>query len=197
MQIALNTTVCKCSGVVSLRDVPEADCLAKVDALRTYLQNLPDIKDYAIILHNRDINELGEPKTPHIHFVYLNGKTKKKSTWINAISNALGVSTLAVSLESYSSFEAVFQYLIHKNNPEKAQYSPDEIVTSIGQDEIEQYLSSTSVVANLDYFVGVVAKSDTLLDVMREIGIGLYQHYRKAIVDIWMLVKGNTNYVGS
>lgn len=195
MQIALNTTVCKCSGVVSLRDVPEADCRAKVDSLRTYLQNLPDIKDYAIILHNRDINELGEPKTPHIHFVYLNGKTKKKSTWINAISNALGVSTLAVSLESYSSFEAVFQYLIHKNNPEKAQYSPDEIVTSIGQDEIEQYLSSSSVVANLDYFVGVVAKSDTLLDVMREIGIGLYQHYRKAIVDIWMLVKGNTNYV--
>jgi len=76
-----------------------------------------NIKNYAYITHNKDEN-----KKPHIHLIleYENARTfdslqKKFETW---------------HIEPCKSLVLSLQYLTHKNDKNKEQYEPSEIVTN-------------------------------------------------------------------
>lgn len=92
---------------------------------------------YAYILHNEDIytqsdldnvideTMIGEPKKAHFHVVFF---------WDNVyqlgyIANRIGLPSQY--LQKTESRSGAIQYLIHKNNPEKHQYSISEITTNI------------------------------------------------------------------
>lgn len=81
-------------------------------------------KEWAYCLHDSDINDDGELKKPHIHWV---GRGDPRT--LSAVAKFLGIKDNDVVLGK--NFKALIQYLIHLNNPEKAQYSIENVVTNI------------------------------------------------------------------
>lgn len=104
------------------------------------------ISRYAFIYHDRDtfdhdvldtegniVHKCGDLKEPHFHIlvVYHNARTATavKTDFQNRSANTL--------VEQCVELDSAFDYLTHKRNPEKAQYSLEEVVC----DNLERWLS--------------------------------------------------------
>lgn len=90
-----------------------------------HMQALEKIKksfDYAYILHDKDFDLNGEIKKAHYH-VILRFTSQK---WNTSIAKELGITDNY--LEEPRNFDNALLYLIHYNEPEKHQYSIDEVV---------------------------------------------------------------------
>lgn len=73
-------------------------------------------------LHNKDINPDGTEKEPHWHvMVQYSGPTTYNN--VNKLCESIGA-TIPKKVESARGY---FRYLIHADNPEKAQYKYEEI----------------------------------------------------------------------
>lgn len=103
-----------------------------MDSLLELFDKLP-LRHYAVCYHDRDVNEDGTPKTPHIHYL-LNLQKDKTTTWcINTFSrwqmdNGVEViqNTLCeVAVDPVGSY----RYLRHADDADKAQYELDEVIT--------------------------------------------------------------------
>lgn len=79
-----------------------------------------------VITHNKDQTEQGEPIDPHTHFI-LEYETPRK---LSTVGNLLNVATNFIELGQ--SKKALLRYLTHKDDPEKFQYSDDEVITNSG-----------------------------------------------------------------
>lgn len=77
--------------------------------------------EYAMINHDKDITEDGELKKEHIHLIF---KTGQNARWRSAVSEELG---LNIAYIEGCNLNKQLLYLIHKENPEKYQYSIDEV----------------------------------------------------------------------
>ena len=89
-----------------------------------------NIRAYAYILHDKDINEDGSPKVPHYHILLLLKSATTSSAickWFTGITDIDGcpVNTFAENIYNVS---IAFDYLSHKDYPNKAQYSEDSII---------------------------------------------------------------------
>lgn len=95
--------------------------------LRNYLEST-NIK-YAISpLHDKDINPDGEPKKKHYHVLMAwDGPTTFKRA-----SEVLGSVAANGHIESVLSARGYYRYLTHQDNPEKFQYSQEDILTGNG-----------------------------------------------------------------
>lgn len=91
------------------------------DTLLDLLLNLKNLS-YAVILHDKDITEEGEPKKPHYHVILDYNNPHEFSAISNKFEGA--------HIENIKSFENAIQYLTHKNNPEKYQYRFEDIKTN-------------------------------------------------------------------
>jgi hypothetical protein len=99
--------------------------------------------DWAYILHDKDTDENGELKKPHIHWV---GRATPRC--LSVVSNFLGLPEN--DIEVVKNFDNMVMYLIHLNDIDKFQYSPDDVETNlpnIGQ--ILRRLSEGQVVKDL------------------------------------------------
>lgn len=74
-------------------------------------------------LHDRDTNPSGEPKKPHYHVLLMFDGVKDFETQVKPIFDAIG----GVGREAVNSMRGYARYLCHLDNPEKAQYSPDNV----------------------------------------------------------------------
>ena len=105
-------------------------------ALVTYLSveevekycHLPHVKNYAYIMHDKDLLEDGTPKQPHIHLVVVYHNARTLSA-VRSDFTAYEQNTLS---EYCIDLEGAYDYLLHKRNPEKYQYSKDEVKTNVG-----------------------------------------------------------------
>lgn len=79
--------------------------------------------------HYKDINPNGEPKKPHYH-VLLMFEGKKSDEQVRDIIAEFG----GVGLEYVQSLRGYARYLCHMDNPEKAQYLPDDVLQYGGAD---------------------------------------------------------------
>ena len=88
-------------------------------------------------LHNNDLNPTGEEKKPHYHIILIfdNVKTVEQATEIFNLINSVGCEKIN-SLKNYA------RYLCHLDNPEKAQYKTEDVI-SYGIDYLE-IIKSTS-----------------------------------------------------
>lgn len=93
-------------------------------------------------LHDRDINPTGEAKKPHYHIILSFGNPTTYKNVLNFSQDFNG--TIPIPLESVVGY---YRYLTHKDNPEKAQYSEDDICLFNGFDPVE--LMTDSEVTNL------------------------------------------------
>lgn len=82
-------------------------------------------------LHDKDVNATGEPKKPHYHVIsmYESPKTEKQAREFFESFGGVGCETVK-SVRGYA------RYLCHLDNPEKAQYSIDDVVAYGGADYI-------------------------------------------------------------
>ena len=81
--------------------------------------------NYAYIVHDRDINEDGEIKKEHCHVMFIFENARE----INSVAKELNIETYRI--ENVKSIKYMARYLIHLDQPEKAQYKYDEITTNI------------------------------------------------------------------
>lgn len=80
--------------------------------------------DWAYILHDKDVNENGELKKSHIHWV---GRATPRC--LSVVSNFLGLPEN--DIEAVKNFDNMVMYLIHLNDIDKFQYSPDDVETNL------------------------------------------------------------------
>lgn len=183
---SITKQITKVNAVIDFKDFKEERVKVSFEPLKKYLDQLCNV--YGFIFHNRDVLPSGSLKTYHIHCVFTLKKKKRISTIINDLANACSVDTLAVTVESMTSFEGSFQYLIHQNNPEKYQYAISDVVTNMESDEVDTVLTARSVGIGFAEIKAICISSPNLLEVIDRVGIGTYQHYRATIRDIWDLV---------
>lgn len=80
--------------------------------------------DWAYILHDKDVDEKGELKKSHIHWV---GRATPRC--LSVVSNFLGLPEN--DIEVCKNFDNMVMYLIHLNDIDKFQYSPDDVETNL------------------------------------------------------------------
>lgn len=139
---------------------------------------------YAFILHDKDINEDGEQKTKHIHIVYEKAERLRLSTEINNICKHLSIKANIISIEKCSNYVGAMQYLIHKNNASKYQYSVDAIITNIDRDELQHTLDMSNKVISFEYLLDIISSSDNIVEIIGVLGLNNYRFYRTIIIDI-------------
>lgn len=83
---------------------------------------IDDFPTYFYILHDKDKDKSGNYIKPHLHFVIKGRHCLWK--W----SELLGIPEHMI--EKTRSITGAVRYLIHKDNPEKYQYSPDDVFTN-------------------------------------------------------------------
>lgn len=88
------------------------------------------LEAYISPLHDKDKNPDGTPKKPHYHVVLAwSGPT----TFSNA-KNIMGEFKGVIQPKVIGSLRGVCRYLCHLDNPEKAQYSPEDVICYNGAD---------------------------------------------------------------
>lgn len=104
---------------------------------------------------------------------------------MNNLSKVLNCSGFAISIDKADNYGLCLQYLIHRNNPDKYQYSLSDVVSSLPLEELSMALTETSDIINYDVLKTVCAEScGSKMYIMEKIGIGYYSKYRNVIVDI-------------
>lgn len=182
----LATMTNKICGILSLNQIDEFDYMAFQDlyeALDRYFR--ANSKQYAFILHDLDVLPGGEYKTKHIHFVATMVKRKRLGTYLNDISEETGLNPFAITISKYTSFEASFQYLVHRNDTDKVQYAPYMVHTNMPKDEVKVLLAEEATALDLERLGEVIAKSETKTEVCKKIGLYYYRLYRGVINDLW------------
>lgn len=80
-------------------------------------------------LHSDDINPNGEPKKPHYHVLIMFDSVKTDEQAREVFSSFNGV-----GCEVVKSIRGYARYLCHLDNPEKAQYKPEDVSCICGAD---------------------------------------------------------------
>ena len=89
--------------------------------------------------HDKDINADGEPKKKHKHILLLFGGVKSYEQ-VKELTDKLGQ---PIPQRCHNA-KAMVRYMAHMDNPEKAQYSPSDIIAHGGVDLAEMLRPSNS-----------------------------------------------------
>lgn len=92
------------------------------------LERSDSLKSYAFIKHDQDKNEQGELLKSHYHIALDFGRSfeiERLIKWFPSVA-----SNLPAFVQPVKAWSSVLQYLIHANNPEKHQYSPDNVISN-------------------------------------------------------------------
>ncbi len=91
-------------------------------------------------LHDRDVNADGTPKKPHYHIVLAFSGVKSYEQ-VKAVTDKLN----CPKPERVANMTGQLRYLIHRDNPEKAQYRAEDIIdNSMGVVDVARALLSKS-----------------------------------------------------
>ena len=111
--------------------------------LEQNLDNTPNIKHWAYILHDKDIGEDGSPVEPHVHIVIILVESVKYST----VGGYVGVPQQYVcSIRQkykaghrwYADVGGALSYLTHRNKSDAHQYDDSAVVAQCGYDWIRE-----------------------------------------------------------
>ena len=139
------------------------------------LQNtlLTDIFSFvATIIHDKDLTDNGEPKTIHTHaYIETNEKHTKKQ-FLDMLTELLKIDRERISIEGTKSNVLMLQYLTHKNQPSKAQYEVDRIITNNKELLIERMNTQYKTKEEKENELKTDIKNyKTLLELMEKYGV--------------------------
>ena len=83
---------------------------------KTVIENIKNMYDYAIILHDKDWDDNGELKKEHYHAII----QTKNAIWNTALSIKIGIELNLI--QNCRNFDLALNYLIHFNDDSKFQY---------------------------------------------------------------------------
>lgn len=101
-----------------------------IEKIEEVISSKKCIKEYAYIIHDKDTDEKGELKEPHIHLAlrFDNGyDTKHISQWFGITENYIS--------KLKGEWIDLLKYLIHKNAEDKYQYLEEEVVSNFNYSE--------------------------------------------------------------
>lgn len=106
----------------------------KIEDLEELLKATKPVKDYFIILHDKDLKDDLTPKQEHYH-ILLDVVIKEHRSIIEILEEERAIKILKKTcpnlwFEKVKNPARAIQYLIHKNDPEKYQYQQEEIKTN-------------------------------------------------------------------
>lgn len=186
-KIAISALIQHVNGIISLKG-KESDFIGLVERyLKIILDENANL--YGFILHDKDMDEDGRIKTPHIHFVADMKKRIRVSTLINKIAKACDLDTLAITIDRYTSFEGSFQYLIHQNSPDKFHYDIEKVTTNVPEDDIDLILDATTSVLDYEELKSACRDANDIMDVIDRIGLSAYKSYRQVVIDVFQCVQ--------
>lgn len=182
----LETKAKRISAVISLDGYDDPDAIFSIKGKILDWLHEEKATRFAYILHDADNRDDGTPKLPHIHiYAEFPCSGRRLGTYLNLMAGSLGINPFAISIERANDPEEVIKYLIHKNAPEKYQYSADEVITNIPKDEFDMIINSESVAFTVDYVIDTWKTCGGVMrDFIRIIGIERYRMYRPVIYDI-------------
>lgn len=93
---------------------------------------------YAYIIHNKDIDQNGELKKPHVHCVIKFNNYR----WKNAISEELNIPSNY--LQKCNNLKSSLEYLIHFNEDDKTHYNINEVFGDL-KIKLEYYLQDRNI----------------------------------------------------
>lgn len=109
------------------------------ETLEANLEADPNIKSWAYIVHDKDVNEDGTPKEAHVHIVIELVESRQYST----VGGYVGVPAqyvcairqkVKVGKRMMSDIGGALSYLTHRNAPDRHQYNDSEVVAKPGYD---------------------------------------------------------------
>ena len=182
--MALSDRTQKVNFVISLKGMEDEGSKFEFKNLVYTALSSFNCPEFAFILHDLDTAEDGTLKTPHIHIYAKFQKVKRLGTFLNDLARALEINPLAISVEKCVSMESSVQYLIHKNDLEKYQYSMQEIVTNIPREELALLLDRPVEAFNVDFIIESWKASSNQAEFVKRIGLERYRLYRNVIQDL-------------
>lgn len=111
----------RCFATILYTDSCAADFINKLESMH--------IPAFLSPLHNRDLKEDGSLKKPHYHLMLM-FQGKKSKDQVKSIFDKLG----GVGCEVIESKIGMARYLCHLDDPDKAQYLPDDVKRFAGAD---------------------------------------------------------------
>ena len=142
------------------------------DILKKLIDYYKGCKCY-LIMHDKDTNEDGELKTPHIHCVLALENRRSKENILNDISTSLKIPLNCVSADDCKFIQGAVRYLIHYDNSDKYQYSLEDIKTN--DDKYNRYF--------LD-FDEYIQECDSTKDVVKLFGAEKANKFLKLILQL-------------
>lgn len=103
------------------------ECYRPLQEIKTFCDAYCD--KYAYILHDKDVKEDGSPKMPHIHLL-AHFIERPRFSSVKRILRGNATEDTTVLGQSVMSKYLAFSYLTHANDPQKHQYSIDEVITN-------------------------------------------------------------------
>lgn len=104
-------------------------------------------------LHDKDLNPTGESKKPHYHVMLMfeGVKSIEQAEQVFDLINGVGCTKIN-SVRGYA------RYLVHADNPEKAQYSVSDVISLCGAD----YIAATALQS--DKYIAISEMIDFIED---------------------------------
>lgn len=152
---------------------------------------------YYSIIHDKDVLDNGELKTPHIHLLIELMSRQRKSTILNRISKCVKLPLECISVDECRNITRSAQYLIHLNDKEKYQYSKDNISTN-DLDRLNYLLMSEEKTdLTTEELFDIVDNARNVRELIKKIGIKCYMQYGRVIDLLWKdkIVNNGFHYV--
>lgn len=150
---------------------------------------------YYLILHDKDYDSNGDLIRPHLHLVLSGIKRWRVKQLLNVLSDVLICRLENIQISEVQNLTASIQYLIHKNDSDKFQYSYESIKTN-DNDNLVPILNETikSCTITTQRLMDMILKEGiNRLELINTLGIGTYQHYRPLINELYEIKNGRLN----
>ena len=110
-----------------------------------YIINMPSVDRYAYIYHDKDESE------PHYH-LYVHFTSRRRLKWLE-YEKLTHTFAQNVMCERVIDVNQLFLYFLHRNNPEKYQYSIEDIVSNYNFMDVQENEKDD----NADILEGIIA----------------------------------------
>lgn len=108
-------------------------------------------------LHDKDVNPTGEAKKPHHHVMAMFDSVKTKEQ-----ASEFFISFGGVGCEVINSIRGYSRYLCHLDNPEKAQYSLDDVTSFGGADYMHAIGTMADKAKSIREMVAFIEENDII-----------------------------------
>lgn len=101
----------------------QIEYLTKETILKVLTDHKEDIEFFAFILHDKDVDEIGNPKKKHWHIMIRLYESRRHTD----VASWFGLSVSCIQTSKSGKYDDMLLYLIHENAPEKYQYDLSKV----------------------------------------------------------------------